>query len=39
MVKGEKVYDPLNDKWSMGWWLPVYNGAGYIMYYLPIWRN
>ena len=36
MIKGRRVYDPLTDTWSTGWWMPIYCGTT-IMYYVPVW--
>lgn len=32
MIKGGKVYDPLTDTWSTGWW--IVDGSGN---YYPVW--
>lgn len=39
MIKGRKVYDPLTDKWSTGYWIPVYSETGQIRQYSPVWRE
>lgn len=39
MIKGKKLYDPLTNKWSTGYWIPVYDGLGYIKQYVPVWRD
>ena len=38
MIKGRKVYDPIDDEWSTGWWIPVYQG-NIIVDYLPVWEE
>lgn len=38
MVKGKKVYDPITNKWSTGWWIPIYKGR-HIINWLPIWSD
>lgn len=32
MIKGRKVYDPLTDTWSTGWWVADDKGN-----YYPVW--
>lgn len=32
MIKGIKVYDPLTNTWSTGWFVVTQNG-----YYYPVW--
>lgn len=32
MIKGRKVYDPLTDTWSTGYWIPDDKGN-----YYPVW--
>lgn len=39
MVKGKKVYDPLTNTWSTGYWLPIYDNRGYIVQYVPVWKD
>lgn len=39
MIKGRKVYDPLTNTWSTGYWIPVYNVTGQIEQYLPVWSE
>lgn len=39
MVKGRKVYDPIDGTWSTGYWIPVYNRNGRVEYYVPVWRE
>ena len=39
MIKGRKVYDPLTNAWSTGYWIPVYSAAGRIEQYLPVWTE
>lgn len=39
MRKGHRVYDPLTDTWSTGYWLPVYDRSGRITAYVPVWRD
>lgn len=39
MILGKRVYDPLTNTWSTGYWIPVYNNTGCIMKYVPIWRD
>ena len=36
MLKGKKVYDPLTNTWSTGYWLPIYDNRGYIVQYIPV---
>ena len=36
MRKGKRVYDPVTEKWSSGWWLPIYNGNS-VVGWLPVW--
>lgn len=38
MIKGRKVYDPLTNTWSTGYWVPMYDWRGNIIRYLPVWR-
>lgn len=38
MRKGKKVYDPVKNAWSTGWWVPVYQG-NYIVEWLPVWAD
>ena len=38
MIKGRKVYDPVTNTWSTGYWIPVWNGNR-IVQYLPVWRT
>lgn len=39
MIKGRKVYDPLTDTWSTGYWIAIYSNIGYITGYLPVWPD
>ena len=39
MIKGRKVYDPITNEWSTGYWLPLYDYSGRISKYVPIWRD
>lgn len=39
MIKGRKVYDPLTNTWSTGYWIPVHSETGQIRQYLPVWRD
>ncbi len=39
MIKGKKVYDPMTNTWSSGYWVPVYDNIGYIKYYVPVWKD
>ena len=39
MVKGKKVYDPLTNTWSTGYWLPIYDNNVYIVQYVPVWKD
>lgn len=39
MLKGKRVYDPLTNVWSTGYWLPIYDKLGYIVQYVPMWRS
>lgn len=34
MIKGRKVYDPLTDTWSTGYWVPDDKGN-----YYPLWQK
>ena len=34
MIKGRKVYDPLTDTWSTGWWIVDDKGN-----YYPVWQK
>ena len=38
MREGKRVYDPITDTWSTGWWVAVYRGKC-IMQWLPVWKN
>lgn len=38
MIKGRKVYDPLTNEWSTGYWIPIYDHLGYVKQYVPVWR-
>lgn len=38
MRQGKKVYDPITNTWSTGWWIPMYNGNR-IVKWLPVWKN
>lgn len=39
MIKGRKVYDPLSNIWSTGYWLPIYDIKGHIIQYVPVWKD
>lgn len=39
MIKGKKVYDPMTNTWSTGYWIPVYENLGYIKQYVPVWKD
>lgn len=39
MVKGKKVYDPLTNTWSTGYWLPIYDNRVHIVQYVPVWKD
>ena len=39
MIKGRKVYDPLTNTWSTGYWLPIYDNRGIIIQYVPVWKD
>lgn len=39
MQKGRKVYDPLTNEWSTGYWIPIRNSFEQITQYVPVWRN
>lgn len=36
MIKGRKLYDPIGNVWSTGYWIPVYCG-NLVINYLPVW--
>lgn len=38
MIKGRKIYDPLTDIWSTGYWIPVYHG-NCIIQWVPVWGD
>lgn len=38
-LQGKRVCDPITRKWSTGDWMSIYNSAGQITEYLPIWRD
>ena len=38
MIKGRKIYDPLTDIWSTGYWIPVYQGNR-IIRWVPVWGD
>lgn len=36
MIEGRKVYDPLTNTWSTGYWIPIcYGTVG--KEYIPVW--
>lgn len=40
MIKGKRVYDPLTNTWSTGYWIPVYCGTmgnAADKTYMPVW--
>lgn len=37
MIKGKKVYDPLTNAWSTGYWFPITDNLGNIIQYVPVW--
>ena len=39
MRKGKKVYDPLTDTWSTGWWIALYSNTGHIKEWIPVWSD
>lgn len=39
MIKGQKLYDPITNTWSTGYWLPIYDCFGYVRKYVPVWRD
>ena len=39
MVKGRKIYDPITNTWSTGYWIPLYDKIGRIITYVPVWKN
>ena len=39
MIEGRKVYDPVTNTWSAGYWIPVYDRFGHIVQYVPVWRD
>ena len=39
MVKGRKVYDPVTNTWSTGYWIPVYDKLGNFVRFLPVWQD
>ncbi len=39
MIKGRKVYDPLTNTWSTGYWVAVTDQFGHVVKYLPVWRG
>lgn len=38
MIKGKRVYDPVTNSWSTGYWIPIYRGNK-IIQWLPVWRD
>ena len=38
MIKGRKVYDPIKNEWSTGYWIPIYGWNGCLIKYVPVWR-
>lgn len=38
MIKGKRVYDPVTNTYSTGYWIPIYQGNK-IIHCLPIWRD
>lgn len=39
MIQGRKVYDPIGNVWSTGYWVPVLDHLGHVVDYLPVWRD
>lgn len=39
MIKGKKVYDPVTNTWSTGYWMPIYDCFGRITRYVPVWKD
>lgn len=39
MIKGRKVYDPLTNTLSTGYWLPIYDNRDIIIQYVPMWKD
>ena len=39
MIKGRKVYDPLTNTYSTGYWMPIHNKSGQVIQYVPVWRS
>jgi hypothetical protein len=39
MIPGRKVYNPLSNEWSTGYWIPVCDWKGRVLYYVPVWRD
>lgn len=39
MIEGRRVYDPLTNTWSTGYWIPIHNATGRIELYLPVWSE
>lgn len=39
MIKGRKVYDPVTNTWSTGYWFPVCDKFGNVLEYFPIWKD
>lgn len=38
MIEGRKVYDPLTNTWSTGYWIPIcYGTVG--KEYIPVWQE
>lgn len=39
MIKDKRVYDPITNTYSTGYWVPIYDRFGHIIQYVPVWRN
>lgn len=38
MIKGKRVYDPVTNTYSTGYWIPMYQGNK-IIQWLPVWKD
>lgn len=38
MLQGHKVYDVMTNKWSTGYWIPLYSG-NVLIQYVPVWAD
>lgn len=36
---GKKVYEPLTNTYSTGYYFPIYDKCGKIVQYVPVWRD